>query len=84
MGLQPSRNIRRLPRRTGWARTRQDDRDAEADEVRKAQSQPQRIISPIEAFRAWPDVGTMTIAAPSTIRKSGDRPGRPLGLQKHW
>jgi hypothetical protein len=55
----------------------------EADDV-KAQSQPQRIISPIDAFHAWSDAATMTIAAPSKIRKSRDRLGRALGLPKHW
>jgi hypothetical protein len=40
--------------------------------------------SPIETFRAWPGAGMMTIAAPSKIRKSRDRPTRPLGLPKHW
>jgi hypothetical protein len=84
MGLQPSRNVRRLPRRTGWARTRQGNRDAQADDVWKARSQLQRIISPIEAFRAWPGAGTMTIAASSKISKSRDRFGRPLGLLKDW
>src|ERR1700677_5028 len=84
MGLQPSRNVRRLPRRAGRARTRQGDRDTEADDVWKAQFQPHRIISPIDAFHAWPGAGTMTIAAPSMIRKSPDHLGRPLGLPKHW
>ena len=32
----------------------------------------------------WSDAGTMTIAAPSTIRKSPDHLGRALGLPKHW
>jgi hypothetical protein len=41
-------------------------------------------LSPIEAFRAWPAVGTLTIAAPSKIRKSCDCLGRPLELLKHW
>jgi len=39
--------------------------------------------SPIEAFRVWLGEGTMTIAAPSKIRKWRDCLGRPLGLPKH-
>jgi hypothetical protein len=38
---------------------------------------------PIEAFLAWPGVGTMTFAATSKIRKSRDRLGLPLELLKH-